>query len=517
MSRLTKLNIMCVFSVVLPIVMKKIIKGKNLFLLPIILSGSYGFAQPYYMHVSENIKINSPLFVNGHIKASQSIIIVNTDKIYLTGNWINDASEDCLNNDEGTVIFNSDNSSQDIKGDYKTNFHNLTSDNTNSGIILQQNIGVANELTMEAGYLDLQNSEIDLGSAGVISGESADEKIFVSTPTGHTGTIKRTAYISETESFTNPGNIGISLKPTTDLGNVTIIRGHHVQQGTGSHEDNYSIARYFDILPSNNDIETEMRFYFWDAELEPEGSTHHLKSSLIAYRYLEETEPYYWTPLTDVLDAGTNNFVDFTTPGFSKFTLGSDDYPLPVDLLYFNAEWTDNNYNKVSLNWETASEMNSDFYKIFRSEDNLQNWEYIKTVDAAGFSNENILYTEIDESPPINTILYYRLKQVDFDGSYEYSNIDVVFPPDNNIEIISIYPNPGDEEISIEIISNIESNANITIYDKAGKTVILKSMALSKGRIVIPINISKLSSGIYVLQIITEDGRNKTQREFIKR
>ncbi len=464
-----------------------------------------------------NLHIDCLFTVDGDIKGSNGKIHVKDGKeLKLTGDWINDVDEDFFQANESTVTFNSDDARQSIGGSGKTNFYNLTINNTateNPGVNLEQNIGVSSSLTMTAGDLDLKNSEIDLGSTGEIIDESETTPIKVSIPASHIGTIIRTANIDNTESFTNPGNIGVGLKPTADLGNVTIIRGHGVLPGTGSYTANSSIVRYFDITPANNDIETEMKFYFWGTELNG-----HNKSELIAYRYLEEIEPYYWTPLTDAMDAGTNNFVDFTTPGFSKFTLGSKDNPLPVELLYFTASWKDGEYKAVELEWETASEMNSDYYIIQRSDDHIRTWKDIKTVNAAGFSNEVIYYSELDYNPPIidnKSFIYYRLKQVDFNNTYDYSDIVALEGPEFNIET-GLYPNPAVFFLVLNIDTDIEFNSIIQVIDISGKVVLHKRYPVIKGKNIKEIDISRLKPAAYVLRILCEQETYQKQIEFIK-
>lgn len=459
--------------------------------------------------------------VDGDIKGSDGMVNIKVgQEVRLTGDWINNVDEDFLQADESTVTFNSISTRQSIKGDAKTNFSILSVNNQaigNPGINLEQNIGVSLNLIMEFGDIDLQDSEIDLGSTGYIIDETETTPIRVSVPTSHTGIIKRTANIYNPGEFINPGNIGIGLWPIADLGNVTIIRGHRVQQGTGSYDDNYSIARYFDILTDNN-IETEMEFHFWDYELTPEGSTHHEKTSLIAYRYFEEVDPNYWTSLTDVMDAGTNNFVYYNTKSFSRFTLGSEDNPLPVELLYFNAKWKDKEFKAVELEWETATEMNSDFFIIQRSDDNTRTWEDLKIVSAAGFSNKNIYYNKIDNNPKLvsdNAFIYYRLKQVDFDNAYCFSEIVALEVPVINIKA-GLYPNPADNILYLNIISDAEFNSILQVIDNNGKVVLNKKHTVIKGEIIKEINIRKLKPAAYVLRIFCEQEKYQKQIEFIK-
>ena len=91
--------------------------------------------------------------------------------------------------------------------------------------------------------------------------------------------------------------------------------------------------------------------------------------------------------------------------------------PLPIELLSFNA-YFDPIQKSVLLNWETASELNNDYFTIERSEDGFV-WNELKKIQGAGTSSEAITYSTIDHQPFFG-ISYYRLKQTDFDGKFEY-------------------------------------------------------------------------------------------------
>lgn len=89
--------------------------------------------------------------------------------------------------------------------------------------------------------------------------------------------------------------------------------------------------------------------------------------------------------------------------------------PLPIDLLYFNARAE---RSLVSLEWATATEINNDFFTIERSTDGY-NWQIMGYEMGAGNANQTLRYTFTD-SNPLEGISYYRLKQTDFDGQFEY-------------------------------------------------------------------------------------------------
>jgi hypothetical protein len=178
---------------------------------------------------------------------------------------------------------------------------------------------------------------------------------------------------------------------------------------------------------------------------------------------------------------------------------------LPVELLYFNATLVESKY--VKLDWQTASEINNDYFEIERSTNGID-WENIGQVQGAGNSSSIINYETVD----FNThsgISYYRLKQTDFDGQFEYSQIRSV-----NIERLKnaqteIYPNPATNKITI--IGSAAELEEIVLYNTLGQdvTTLTKQSIESGGQLII--DLSKLSSGIYYVK--TKTTANKVYKK----
>lgn len=110
--------------------------------------------------------------------------------------------------------------------------------------------------------------------------------------------------------------------------------------------------------------------------------------------------------------------------------------PLPIVLLNFNAVLNDRH---TDLIWQTASEHNNDYFTVERSTDGF-NFEPLQYVDGAGNSNSLLSYSTIDPNPA-NGYTYYRLKQTDFDGAFDYSEIRSVYL--GATDELSVYPNPS--------------------------------------------------------------------------
>jgi hypothetical protein len=125
-------------------------------------------------------------------------------------------------------------------------------------------------------------------------------------------------------------------------------------------------------------------------------------------------------------DACPNGYSLSGMTGFSTFTINGSSAPntaLPVEFLFFAASV--NNQNQVVLNWATASELNNDYFTVERSVDGFS-WEIVTIVQGNGTTPVRNDYSAID-TRPYSGLSYYRLKQTDFDGAFDYANIVSVF------------------------------------------------------------------------------------------
>lgn len=143
--------------------------------------------------------------------------------------------------------------------------------------------------------------------------------------------------------------------------------------------------------------------------------------------------------------------------------------PLPVTLLSFNARVTGQG---ISLYWATSSEINNDRFEIERSVDGTD-FQKIGEVPGNGDSREVINYDYVDNFPPLGRI-YYRLRQVDIDGAFEYSKV-LAIDNDQYSESLEVmlYPNPSDgSEIHLRATSkNRESRIHVQVLNTMGVVV----------------------------------------------
>jgi len=179
---------------------------------------------------------------------------------------------------------------------------------------------------------------------------------------------------------------------------------------------------------------------------------------------------------------------------------------LPVELIYFTGE-EENKFNK--LTWATATEINNAYFSIEYSRDG-QGFKEIGQVEGAGNSIETIEYDFLHENPNVGDN-YYRLRQVDLDGSFEYSSVVVVNRGgDNNI---SIRPNQVTGVVNVFLHEGYKKNTKGMIYDLLGAEVM--NVNLPANATQYNIDVTDLPSGHYFFRL--EGGRNIEVLRFLKR
>jgi len=175
--------------------------------------------------------------------------------------------------------------------------------------------------------------------------------------------------------------------------------------------------------------------------------------------------------------------------------------PLPIKLLEFNAS---NNQGRIDLKWITLNEVNNEYFTIEKSKD-AQNWiEVVRTL-GAGNSNVNIEYFEVDNEP-YQGISYYRLKQTDYDGNFEYFNIVPVKVDEYNGKI-NIFPNPVMKNENLNIsFGNFGQEILLVIRDLKGQEFFSKAKLNVKENNVVAVPISDdIPSGIYIVTATSEN------------
>jgi hypothetical protein len=168
---------------------------------------------------------------------------------------------------------------------------------------------------------------------------------------------------------------------------------------------------------------------------------------------------------------------------------------IPVELTSFNARVIG---SSVELKWSTATELNNSGFEIVRSVRNDNNWQALGFVPGFGTTTEPKDYSFIDNSIESGTY-YYKLKQVDFDGSFSYSNaVQVDFDIPQEFSLSQNYPNPFNPATKIKFTLPVDSRVKIKIFSSLGELITEAADGnFSSGIHEINYNGVTLSSGIY--------------------
>lgn len=179
--------------------------------------------------------------------------------------------------------------------------------------------------------------------------------------------------------------------------------------------------------------------------------------------------------------------------------------PLPVTLKSFAANLTA--ANVVKINWVTTMEINSKKYEIERSLDG-KIFNSVTTIGGAGNSNIEHAYSINDNVSTVNaSIIYYRLKQVDFDGKGSYSKV-VSVKLKKGIKDFTVSPNPFHSYVNINIDWAKNENTIVKVFNIAGRELVSKNIEMTKGTNYVALSeLSTLPSGNYIIQFNTADGR----------
>ncbi|MCE7044537.1 T9SS type A sorting domain-containing protein [Dyadobacter sp. CY312] len=200
-------------------------------------------------------------------------------------------------------------------------------------------------------------------------------------------------------------------------------------------------------------------------------------------------------PATTGVEDGVR-YVEFHgITAFSSFIYVSttEDSALPVTLANFNVS---RNEDKVVLNWATTSEKNSKSFSIERSAD-AKSWNTLGQVASTGESASLNTY-KFDDLSPLSGINYYRLKMIDQDDTYAYSSIRSIRM--DGVAGVVLYPNPVSSRLFFKDVK-AETVNRVLVYDNSGRLHVELSKIPVEG-----VNISSLSSGIYIVVLKMTDG-----------
>ena len=417
--------------------------------------------------------------------------------ISLRGNWINDGA---FNERSGTVALQGSSAQSISNASGREDFYNITFNNLGSGVTINTDIYIGNNGTFTHGIV-YEGS----GSEFVVfeSGSSVSGASDASHVDGRVEKIGSDAFVFPVGDLGVYQAIAISAPSTAG----TTFRAEYFNHNPASSYDDTQLD------PTINHV-SDCEYWILD-QITPFADavyvTLHYKAhtgacsgvtnpaDLVVSRWDGTTWRDHGGPGTGAPSGSVTSSAPISS--FSPFTLASISSinPLPVELLSFDAIRNENN---VDLTWVTASEINNDYFVVEKSSDG-ENFKPVLKTDGAGNSTSTIEYFDIDYDP-YPGVSYYRLKQVDYDGQFTYSNIvPVRFESKTDKQNISAYPNPvsynaSHINLSLEGFDGVE--ILVVLRDIAGKEYYSKVEIVKSGSVVKAIPISEeIAPGIYLV------------------
>lgn len=371
-------------------------------------------------------------------------------------------------------------------------FENVTVNST--GVTINSNINIDGKLTLTKGVVSVNGGQalVFTKNAKPVAGASANSYVD--------GTIwkyGKTPFVFPTGSNGRLAQIGIA--PGSDATDATYYSASYtlvadkepLTTGLPTGMSRVSQAETW-LVDCPGGKSSKLTLYWSDAEAS--GITPGKESDLVVAHFTEgkwKAEPAKFDGVNSIT---TTAYIT----SYSPFTFGAknpepDINPLPVTFAAFTGRQAG---NSIVLEWTTLSEKDNDYFEIERSTDGV-NFVTIGFVDGAGNSNSLISYQFIDNAPEQGQ-LYYRLSQVDFDGTREYAD-----------KIVTVFYS-GDETGNLRVVPNPTSGLFRVVGSKAGGRIELLSQSGMVIRIIdinsfdATIDISDLPSGIYVLRFVTD-------------
>lgn len=220
------------------------------------------------------------------------------------------------------------------------------------------------------------------------------------------------------------------------------------------------------------------------------------------------------SPAIDVAlnyNANNNDILNKVRPAGSARDIGAYEYGahfLPVELVEFNGKCSN---NLVTLKWTTASEKNNDYFEVEQSEDG-KNFYPAQVVKGHGNSRSYNYYQYSDDSPFKSQVKYYRLKQVDFDGSYNFSSVIPVTCLEKDVSLVILPQLISKENAQFTLTySGLGEKGNLEIYNSLGQVVYSRLLIFENTGSLTVFPTKLAASGSYYVRV-NVDGQSYSQK-----
>lgn len=377
-----------------------------------------------------------------------------------------------------------------------------------TGVTLTSAVTVTDTLSLTGGGIWLASNNLTLATTGRVAGFTPINYVV----TNGSGSLRMNVANNATNatfpigsSSYTPALLQLTVGSTADVFSVRVSDGVFTTgNNTGSQITGNVVNRTWFVSEAVAGGSVATLNVAWDDSLELSGFNRAncavARHNGTNYGYIG-TSPFAAAGLT----SGQRTRVVTNLTTFSYFAVGDNNSPLPVKLISLSAKVA---ANDVVVSWTTASEMDNKGFEVERSVDGRSFEKVGEFVEGAGNSNVSIDYSLTDEQAFAATksqVLYYRLKQMDFDGTETYSNTIKVAKEGDNVNALSAYPNPFTSNYNVSFDAKQEGTVTIEMVDLQGKIVNSQTTVISKGLNTVTIdNVLHLHAGIYFVKVMVD-------------
>ncbi|MFD1874630.1 T9SS type A sorting domain-containing protein [Hymenobacter bucti] len=383
--------------------------------------------------------------------------------------------------------------------------------NNTAGVTLQTPVTLSNQLILTNGLLTTTASNIlTLAPAATITGGSGSS--FINGPVARPiAAVANAAGVYTSYTFPvgkgasyRPITLNINTQTSTTTYRAEQLEGDPGQNVMGSDLTRVSKFRWYTLTPLNGGVVTQPSGFAGTVTLSvgaSDGVTDPTAATLVVGKRTDATQP--WTNIGRSAVASTATGSTLTSAvftSFSDFVLASTSdnsiaNPLPVTLVSFGVVRQAS--GQVQVAWATASEQRSAYFEVQRSLDG-QVFATLEKVAANGTTTQAHHYASLDKTAPAGQ-LYYRLRQLDTDGTATYSPVASVSPSET---ALTLYPNPALSQLTVVGAAGQE----VRVFDLAGRLHLTTKLPASG-----QLSVAALPPGTYLLRI-SQAGQAHTMR-----
>lgn len=376
-------------------------------------------------------------------------------------------------------VFAGNGSVNGINGTAVISFGDIEIKRSAGRVQLNTPITVNGRLIFVSGNIDLNGNSISLADDpnGQLINENDNSRIA-----GNSGFVHKTTVLN-TPVNTNPGNLGLFITSAQNPGSTSIERYHYSVNGQ-------SVRRVYRVVAANNSgLDATLRFQYLDAELNGLD-----ENQLTAHTSSIGT---VWAGRGGTNNATTNTFTINGLNDLGWITLAYANAALPVVLSKFEIACTaGQNY----LHWQTAQELNSDYFKIESSGDGLS-WQAAGKLPAKGNSN-----TLSDYYYSAASAKYYRLQAVDKDGSFTYAHVLAAACRVNEAGT-RLYPNPAKTFAILAIGKTTSGHVQVKLFNSSGQLIWQQQVLLQNNNGQVSIPLAGITAGLYYVYVQDDGGK----------